>query len=66
MRGLRMPKFYVEMRIDFAGEIEAESKEDAEQKAWESWGDTMDADITYAGVYSVDVEEIEEDEDEED
>jgi hypothetical protein len=61
-----MPKFYIEMRIDFAGEIEAESKEQAEQLAWESWGDTMDADITYAGVYSVDVEELEDDEDEED
>ena len=59
-----MPKFYIEMRIDFAGEIEAESKEQAEQLAWESWGDTMDADITYAGVYSVDVEELADDEDE--
>lgn len=61
-----MPKFYVEMRIDFAGEIEAESKEQAEELAWESWGDSMDADITYAGVYSVDVEEIEDDEDDDD
>ena len=61
-----MPRFYVEMRIDFAGEIEAESKEQAEELAWESWGDTMDADITYAGVYSVDVEELEDDEDEDD
>jgi hypothetical protein len=59
-----MPKFYVEMRIDFAGEIEAESKEQAEQLAWESWGDTMDSDITYDGVYSIDVEELEDDEDE--
>ena len=59
-----MPKYYIEMRIDFAGEIEAESKEQAEELAWESWGDTMDADITYAGVYSVDVEELEDDEDE--
>lgn len=60
-----MPKFYVEMKIDFSGEIEADSKAHAKELAWESWGDTMDADITYAGVYSVDVEELEEDEDDE-
>jgi hypothetical protein len=59
-----MPKYYVTMRVDFAGEIEADSKEDAEQKAWTSWGDTMDNDITYDGIYSIDVEEVEEDEDE--
>ena len=59
-----MPKYYVTMRVDFAGEIEADSKEDAEQKAWTSWGDTMDNDITYDGVYSIDVEEVEEDEEE--
>ena len=61
-----MPKYYVKMRIDFAGEIEAESESDAESKAWTSWGDTMDNEITYDGVYSIDVEELEEDEDEED
>lgn len=58
-----MAKFYVKMRIDFAGEIEAESAEEAEQKAWTSWGDTMDSEITYDGVYDIDVEEIEDDED---
>ena len=62
-----MPKFYVEMRIDFNGEIEAESAEEAEKLAWTSWGDTMDNDITYDGVYSIDVSELdEEDEDEDD
>lgn len=60
-----MPNYYVHMKIEFTGEIEAESAEDAEQKSWTSWGDTMDADITYAGVYSIDVEELEEDEDDE-
>jgi hypothetical protein len=60
-----MPKFYVEMKIDFVGEIEADSKEDAEQKAWTSWGDTMDNDITYLSVDSITVEEVEEDEDDE-
>lgn len=61
-----MAKFYVKMRIDFAGEIEAESAEEAEQKAWTSWGDTMDSEITYDGVYDIDVEEIEDDEDDDD
>jgi hypothetical protein len=59
-----MGRYYVQMKIDFAGEIEADSEEDAEQKAWTSWGDTMDNDITYDGVYSIDVEELDEDEDE--
>ena len=59
-----MSKFYVKMRIDFAGEIEAESEDEAEKLAWTSWGDTSDNAITYDGVYSIDVEEIEEDEDE--
>ena len=61
-----MPKFYVQMRIDFAGEIEADSAEDAETKAWTSWGENLDNDITYDGVYSIDVEEIEDEEDEDD
>jgi hypothetical protein len=61
-----MGRYYVQMKIDFAGEIEADSEEDAEQKAWTSWGDTMDNDITYDGVYSIDVEELEEDEEDED
>lgn len=61
-----MSKYYVKMRIDFAGEIEAESKEAAEELAWTSWGDTMDSEITYDGVYDIDVEEIEDDEEDED
>lgn len=61
-----MPKYYVTMRIDFAGELEAESAEAAEQLAWTSWGDTSDNDITYDGVYDIKVEELDEDEEEED
>jgi hypothetical protein len=60
-----MARFYVEMKIDFAGEIEAESKEEAEKLAWTSWGETYDSPIVYDGVYSIDVEELDE-EDEED
>jgi len=61
-----MPKYYVEMRIDFAGEIEADSKEQAEELAWTSWGATHDDPITYDNVYDIKVSELDEDEDEED
>lgn len=61
-----MPKYYVQMKIDFAGEIEAESKDEAEKLAWTSWGETYDSPIVYDGVYSIDVEELDEEEEEED
>jgi hypothetical protein len=65
--GAIMPKYYVEMKIDFAGEIEADSKEEAERLAAQSWGDTVNAEIGFDGIYSIDVEELEdEDEDDED
>jgi hypothetical protein len=60
-----MPKYYVEMRIDFAGEIEADSKQHAEELAWTNWGSTHDDPISYDNVYSIDVEELEEEEEEE-
>jgi hypothetical protein len=59
-RGQQMPRYEVKMLIEFAGEIEADSAEDAEQKAWTSWGDTMDNEITYSGVDSIEVDEVEE------
>lgn len=55
-----MARYEVKMLIEFAGEIEADSAEDAEQKAWTSWGDTMDKEITYSAVDSIEVEEVEE------
>jgi hypothetical protein len=61
-----MARFYVKMRIDFDGEIEADSAEEAEKLAWTSWGETYDSPITYDNVYDIDVEEIEEDEEDED
>jgi hypothetical protein len=60
-----MPKYYVEMRIDFNGEIEADSKEHAEQLAWTSWGENSDAEISYDNVFDISVEELEEEEEEE-
>ena len=59
-----MARWYVEMKIDFTGEIEADTKEEAEDLAWTSWGDTMDKPITYYGVRSIHLEEMDEDEDE--
>lgn len=59
-----MAKFAVKMLIEFEGELEAESAEEAEKMAWTSWGDTMDNEITYSSVDSIEVEELEDDEDE--
>jgi hypothetical protein len=65
MGGL-MPRYYVKMRIDFDGEIEADSMQEAELVASQSWGDSMTADIAFDGIYSIDVEELEDEEDEDD
>ena len=59
-----MPRYTVKMLIEFEGELEADSEEEAEKLAWTSWGDTMDNEITYSNVDSIEVEEIEEEEDE--
>jgi hypothetical protein len=64
--GAVMPKYYVKMRIDFDGEIEADSMQEAEQLAYTSWGDSVTDDISYDGVYSIDLEEIEDEEEDED
>ena len=61
-----MPKYYVKMRIDFDGELEADSMQEAEQLAYTSWGDSVTDDISYDGVYSIDVEEIEDEDEDED
>ena len=61
-----MGRYYVEMNIDFAGYLEAESEEEAEKLAWTSWGDTMNHDITYDGVVDITVTEEPEEEEEED
>jgi hypothetical protein len=62
--GAIMPKYYVKMRIDFDGEIEADSMHEAEQLAHTSWGDSVSDDISFDGIYSIDLEELDEDEDE--
>lgn len=58
-----MAKFQIDMRVDYSFEVEADSPEEAEQRAWEY--DYQEDTSSYAGVYSIDVEEIEDDEEEE-
>lgn len=55
-----MGQYYVEVRVDFSGYLEADSEEEAEQKAFSAWGE----ELGYDGVYSVEVESLWEDEDE--
>lgn len=52
-----MAKFYVQTLVTFGGEVEADSQEEAEAKGWE-WED----ELLYEGVYEIQVEEMEEDE----
>lgn len=54
-----MAKFYVTTTVTFCGEVEADSREEAEAKGWE-WED----ELHYDGVYDITVEEMEDDEDE--
>jgi hypothetical protein len=60
-----MARFTIDMRVDYSFEIEADSAEEAERLAWEY--NYSDDHTAYQGVYSIDVEQLEEDdEDEED
>ena len=54
-----MPRYEVTMLVEFSGEIEAESAEEAERLA------IYDETCQYDGVYSMDTKEIEEEEEEE-
>lgn len=53
-----MPRFNVVMMVEFDGEIEAETREEAERLA------IYDETCQYQGVYSIEVTEIEEEEEE--
>ena len=58
-----MPKYYVQVQVIYDGEIIADSEEQAEDLAWSAYyGD--DPALTYDSVYSIEVEELEDDEDE--
>jgi hypothetical protein len=53
-----MPRFNVVMTVEFAGEIEASSQEEAERLA------IYDDTVFYQGVDSIEIEELEDEEDE--
>lgn len=54
-----MGKYYVKTVVEWSGELEADTPEEAEAMGW-NW----DTELMYDGVYSIDVEELESDEDE--
>lgn len=56
-----MALFSVVTTVTFAGEIEADTAEEAEAKGWE-WED----ELHYDGVYSIEVEELDEEDESED
>jgi hypothetical protein len=66
LKGAVMPRYEVNMTVEFSGEIEANSSEEAEQKAWTAWGDTADCALTYDGVDNIQVMEIEDEDEDED
>lgn len=53
--------YYVKTVVEYGGEVIANSPEEAEQMGWQ-WED----ELHYDGVYSIDVEVVDEDEDEDD
>ena len=54
-----MPKFYVKTIVEYSGEVYADSEAEAEEIGWK-----FDDELGYDGVYSIEVEEIESEEDE--
>lgn len=54
-----MPRYFVEMMVEFSGEIEAESAEEAERLA------IYDETCQYDGIYSIETKELDEEEEEE-
>ena len=52
-----MPRYYVKTMVEFSNEVEADSEAEAEEIGWK-WED----DLHYDGVYSIEVEELEEEE----
>lgn len=61
-----MAKYYVTLKAEFAGEIEADTEAQAEELAWTNWGVSMDDLLNYQCVDSIDIEELYEDEEDED
>jgi hypothetical protein len=51
-----MPRFYVRTMVEFSQEVEAEDEAAAEELGW-NWEDGL-----YDGVYTINVEELEDEE----
>jgi hypothetical protein len=58
-RKKKMGRYYVKTIVEFSNEVEADSEAEAEAIGW-NWED----ELHYDGVYSIEVEELESDEDE--
>ena len=56
-----MPRFEVTTLVEYCGEVEADSREEAEQMGW-SWEDNLN----YFAVESIEVAELDDEEDEDD
>ena len=54
-----MATYYVKTIVEYSGEVEADSEAEAEAMGWK-----FDDELQYDGVYSIDVELLEEDEEE--
>jgi len=55
-----MPNYRIQVTVNFDYEIEADNEADAEEQGWK-WEDYT----PWSDVYSIDVEELEEDEEDE-
>ena len=53
-----MRKYYVTIQVNYSGELEANSEQEAEQLAWTSYYD-QDAPLQYDSVEAITVEELE-------
>jgi len=61
-----MAIYQVTINVEYNGELEADSKEHAEDLAWTSYGDNDGSALTYFGVDSIIVERMDQDESESD
>jgi hypothetical protein len=57
-----MAIYQVSITVEYNGELEADSKEHAEELAWTSYGDNDGSDLNYFGVDEITVRLNEDDE----
>jgi hypothetical protein len=59
-----MATYNISMKVEYIFEVEADDEQEAEKLAWEY--DYEDDRSSYAGVYSIDVDEVESEDEEDD